>query len=185
MGFIVHIANLYRFMTGALIVVLLLILLTTMGAQIVLRYALNASLIWADEACRYLFVWISFLACVLAYERGEMGAFTLFRDSMPRRLGLLLAIATNLLAVLLLAVLTWYGFQYAARVGSQPVPALNFLLTSLFGGDVSVPSMFWVYLALPIGFASLAVRIFCDVIIYMQMFYRTGSAADLRSAYTE
>ena len=48
------------------------ILLAIMVLQVFFRYGLNASLIWAEEICRYLLIWASFLACGIAYARGEI-----------------------------------------------------------------------------------------------------------------
>lgn len=163
-----------------LIVAILLVLLIVMGTQILFRYGFNSSLIWAEEMCRYLLIWVSFLACALAYERGEVAGVTLLRDSLPRVAGILLAIVSNLLAIVLLCTLVVYGLQYAARVGSQPVPALGFILPDIFGPDVTVPSMYWVLVALPVGLAMLAVRLAVDIVLYGRMLATGRHAADLR-----
>ena len=45
----------------AFLVALIAVLLAVMGLQIVMRYSFNASLIWAEEVCRYLLIWVSLI----------------------------------------------------------------------------------------------------------------------------
>jgi len=81
---IAHISqNALRIMIGAMVAILLAIMIL----QIIFRYGLNSSLIWAEEVCRYLLIWVSFLAAFAAYERGEIAAITVLRRSEERRVG--------------------------------------------------------------------------------------------------
>lgn len=173
--------DIYRKGLRWLLIATLLTLLSIMGLQIFCRYALNASLIWAEEMCRYLLVWVSFLACAEAYERGEIAAVPILRDALPRRAGLALAILVNLLAIALMGTLTVYGLRYADMIGQQPIPAARFLLNDLFGAPDLAPAMFWVFAALPVGLSILTVRLAIDVVLYTRMFAGGGNAADLRA----
>lgn len=160
---------------------LIAVLLTIMGLQIVMRYAFNASLIWAEEVCRYLLIWVSLVAAVFAYERGELAAVTLLRDSLPRRTALGLAIFVNLVSAVLCLVLVRYGLRFAEMVGAQPIPAFRFLFEDTFGwGPETVPHVFWVYAALPLGMALMAVRLIVDVWIYVGLLRNGGSIDALR-----
>lgn len=171
----------YHTAMKAFLVVLIAVLLTVMGLQIVMRYSFNASLIWAEEVCRYLLIWVSLIAGVFAYERGELAAMTLLRDSLPRRPALALAILANLVSAALCLVLVRYGLRFAEMVGSQPIPAFRFLFEDTFGWSAaSVPQVYWVYAALPIGMALLAIRLLVDVVHYGVLWARGGSIEDLR-----
>jgi len=165
---------------STILIWMLIVLLTVMTLQIVLRYGFSMSLIWAEEVCRYLLVWVSFLAAVLAYERGEIASVPMLRDALPPRPGLALAILANLLGIVLLSVLVYYGFVYASRLGSSPIPAMKFLLGDLFGPDFPVPTVFWVYVALPVGLALFALRLAMDIVLYARMFGTGERASDLR-----
>ena len=48
------------------------VIVIVMGVQVFYRYALNDSLIWAEEICRYLLMVMTFLLVGPAFERGEM-----------------------------------------------------------------------------------------------------------------
>ncbi|WP_018699250.1 TRAP transporter small permease [Amorphus coralli] len=173
--------SVYQTAMKALLVLLIAVLLTVMGLQIVMRYSFNASLIWAEEVCRYLLIWVSLIAGVFAYERGELAAMTLLRDSLPRRPALALAILANLVSALLCLMLVRYGLRFADMVGSQPIPAFRFLFEDTFGwGPGTVPRVYWVYMALPIGMGLLAIRLLVDVAHYAVLWARGGSIDDLR-----
>ncbi len=167
---------------STILIWMLIVLLAVMTVQIVLRYGFSTSLIWAEEICRYLLVWVSFLAAVLAYERGEIASVPMLRDALPPNAGLVLAIVANLLGIVLLSVLVWYGFVYANRLGSSPIPAMKFLLGDLFGPDFPVPRVYWVYIALPVGLALFALRLAMDIVLYARMIGTGARASDLRLA---
>lgn len=177
-------AQIYTTALKWILVSLLACLLAIMGAQIVFRYGLNSSLIWAEESCRYLLIWASFIGIALAYERGEIAAVELLRDVLSRKAGLALSIIVNLAGAGLCAVLVYYGLRYASLAGTQPVPALRFIFTDLFGSEAGAPAMFWVYLALPVGMALLGLRLLVDVVAYARMFRTGDHARDLRGTHT-
>lgn len=153
---------------GALIAVvgLLLMLMTT---QIVLRYGFNASLLWADEVCRYLLIWLTFLAVALAYERGEVASLSFLSAMLPRVPALVFAALASLASAALCGLLVWYGWIFAERAGQEPIPALRFLFQDLFGAAApQAPRTFWVYLALPAGMTLLGLRLVADAAIYLR-----------------
>lgn len=160
---------------------MLMILLAIMTTQVVLRYGFSSSLIWAEEVSRYLLIWVSFLAAVQAYERGEIASVPMLRDALPRKAGLALAMFANACGVLLLIVLVRYGVIYAERLGGAPIPAMQFLLGDLFGPEFPVPTVYWVYIALPIGLSMLGIRLAVDIILYARMIATGEKAADLRA----
>ncbi|MDH3235858.1 MAG: TRAP transporter small permease subunit, partial [Alphaproteobacteria bacterium] len=57
-------------------------IVVVMVVQVFARYVLNDSLIWAEELCRYLLIWITFLFIGIAFERGEFIAI----DVLPNAL---------------------------------------------------------------------------------------------------
>ena len=55
----------------------MLAIVVIMVVQVFARYVLNASLIWAEELCRYILIWQSFLLIGIAYHQGELVALEL------------------------------------------------------------------------------------------------------------
>lgn len=153
----------FRLALRWLLVTLIGALLTLMIVQVVMRYGFNASLLWAEEICRYMLIWLSFLAAVLAYERGEVASLTFLSQRLPRVPALLLAAFCAALSMSLCLLLARYGWIYADRAGGAAIPAFRFILEDIFSADASnAPGTFWVYVALPVGMALLAARLLAD-----------------------
>lgn len=123
--------------------------------QVFSRYVIGSSLIWAEEVCRYLLVWTSFLVAGLAFQRGELAAMDLLKDMMPRWLKTLVLVPCYLLSVAFLGMLAWYGWEYAQTNRSQAMPAADFISQSLFGTDSGL-SIWWIYISVPVGSLLLA-----------------------------
>ena len=149
-----------------LLIALVGTLLAVMTTQIVLRYGFNGSLLWAEEMCRYMLIWMAFLAVVLAFERGEIAALGLMGSLLPRVPALILGIACAAISLVLCLLLAWYGWSYAERAGRSAIPAMGFILEGLFGENApATPGRFWVYVALPIGMVLLSLRLIADIVL--------------------
>ena len=114
------------------------------GANISLRYLTGHSLSWADEAARYLMIWMTFIGAGLALRLGAHVAITNLQDALP---GPGQKILRGLLVVVLLiffGFMVSVGIEYAQRMQYQLSPALRL-------------PFIYVYAAMPAGF-SLADR---------------------------
>ncbi|MEO9875043.1 MAG: TRAP transporter small permease [Anderseniella sp.] len=179
-----NLQTLWRELLKNLLIVMVGLLLAIMMAQVVMRYGFNNSLIWAEEICRYLLIWMSMLGLLFAYERGEIASVRIALYALPRRAAFVVAIIGNMLAASLCFLLVYYGFKYAMIAGSQPIPALRFIFSDLFGeAAVPVPVMFWVYAVLPVGVGLLGLRIAVEAIAYVKAARSTISLADHHGGY--
>lgn len=141
------------------------VLLAIMILQVLYRYGLNASLIWAEEICRYLLIFASFLACGIAYKRGEIAAILLIDRLLAPRAARLVGLIRNGLVLVLLGALVYYGWRYAVLSGTHPVPGIGFLLGDLLGRPTPSPvSVFWIYVSLPAGMALLGVHVAAEMV---------------------
>lgn len=156
----IGIVRAYRAAMAGLLGLMMALLFAIMCVQVFFRYGLNASLIWAEEVCRYLLIWVSFLACGIAYQRGEIAAMRILVEALPARLAALLAVLADVAVLVLLAFLMVYGWRYAVFAGGQRMPAADFIWNDILGGAGSAGlSLFWVYVAIPVGAALLAVHV--------------------------
>lgn len=136
-----------------LAVFLTVALVGIMGVQVFFRYVLNDSLIWAEEVCRYILVWSTFLFAGAAFQRGEMVSIELLVGRF-RSWGRLVFIVPGYVAALaLLGVIMWYGYVFAALNQTQTIPAADFIWASIIGSEnASVGlSVFWIYISVPFG----------------------------------
>ena len=107
--------------------------------QIITRFVLERPAEWTEVLIRFSLIWMVFLGIPMAFRLGAMVSVdVLYRWSGARTrrfLDAMVAIA----ALVLLAVTIIVGWDYAQRGRVQSVIGLE---------DVS---MFWAYLALPVG----------------------------------
>ncbi|WOI57523.1 TRAP transporter small permease [Palleronia sp. LCG004] len=116
------------------------------GANISLRYLTGHSLPWADEAARYLMIWMTFGGAGLALRVGGHVAITNLQDALPGRLQKILRGVICLGLLVFFAFMVQVGVEYALRMQSQLTPALR------------MPFLY-VYAAMPVGFGLLIVHL--------------------------
>ena len=98
------------------------------------------SFAWTEEVARFLLIWIAFLGAALAFQQGRHIAVTFVRDLMPLNLRRIITGAGILVAIAFLVTLAMIGWKYSGIQSFQKSPSLRI-------------SMFWVYLAAPVGSA--------------------------------
>jgi len=141
-----QIERLFVTLNGAAVILLLAGMAGVVGANVGLRYLTNNSLPWADEAARYMMIWMTFLGAGLALRSGMHVAITNLQDSLPNAARI--AVRALILVLLLgfFAFMVWVGWQYMQRMQFQKTPALRL-------------SFKYIYAAMPIGFGLLIVHL--------------------------
>lgn len=133
------------------------IIVVVMVVQVIARYVFNSSLIWAEELCRYVLIWQTFLFIGYAYYRGELVALDLISAKTSPRLYLAIRLLTAIPISIFLYVIIKAGIGHALRYQAQIVPAFDFIWMSLTGNELKVP-IFWIYVAAPVGCTILLVH---------------------------
>ena len=151
--------NTIRFLAGTTMLAIVLIML----AQVLARYVFNASLIWAEELCRYLLIWQTFLFIGMAYQRGELVAVDVVPDMLGPRSRLALKALMAIPIIIFLYLTAVNGYDYATRFGHQIVPAVDFIWMSLTGHGIGL-SIFWVYVSVAVGSVLLAAHILAALV---------------------
>ena len=107
--------------------------------QIVTRFVLEQPAEWSEILIRVSLIWMVFLGIPMAFRQGAMvSVAVLYRAASPR-LRRVLDAAVSLAALALMLVILWWGLDYAMRGRVQSMAGLESV------------SMFWAYLALPVG----------------------------------
>jgi TRAP-type C4-dicarboxylate transport system permease small subunit len=107
--------------------------------QIITRFVLERPAEWTEVLIRFSLIWMVFLGIPMAFRQGAMVSVdVLYRWSGPvmRRV---LDAAVAIAALALIAIIIFWGFDYAKRGMVQTVIGLEGI------------SMLWAYLAMPIG----------------------------------
>ena len=106
--------------------------------QVLFRYVLNSSLLWAEEVGIYAMVWLTFLgSSLLLREWGHIGITVLLRTA-SHRTRVRLVFGIEALMLLFLVFLVYYGTTTAVFGFSRRSPSMGF-------------STWWLKLAIPVG----------------------------------
>lgn len=106
--------------------------------QIFFRYILNSPLVWTEELCRYLFIWICFLGWTIALRRGTHIHISFLLEWLPWSVRKIVLIVFQSLICFFLVQLTRYGIAMTMRSFSVPTITLFF-------------SWAYIYLAAPVS----------------------------------
>lgn len=97
-------------------------MLAVVTLNVVLRYCFGYSITWTEESSRYMMVWITFLLFPYAQQRGELVALDFlvkrFREKQSI-IGVILALFTEALALLVLSACVYQSYFYLLRTFSS------------------------------------------------------------------
>jgi TRAP-type transport system small permease protein len=137
-----------EYLCAAVLIVIVLIVF----ANVVGRYFFHAPLRWSDEVAQYMFLWLSYLGALAALIRGRHYSVPNLVEMLPRLSRAAVKTLSDLIVLLILLVLVWFGWQLVDRLSFQTSPALG------------VP-VYYAYVALPLTAALMALAV-CGQIIY-------------------
>ncbi|NOI14941.1 TRAP transporter small permease [Vibrio hepatarius] len=125
---------------AALLIGSVLLIALNSIANVLGRYLFSHSLYFSEELNYFLIIAVTFIGCSYAARQSRHIRMTAFTDMLPKRWQTLANGVIYLLTAVLVAVLTWYAWQYIAKVSQMGrlSPALQVPLS-------------WVYLIAPIG----------------------------------
>jgi len=135
-----------------------------MIVQVFARYVLNDSLIWAEELCRYLLIWITFLFIGIGFQRGEFIAIDVLPNALTPRLRFLLKLVVTIPVLVFLWLMVTNGYAFATKFTAQTIPAVDFIWSSLTGSPAGI-SIVWVYISVPVGSALLLLHIAVSLVL--------------------
>lgn len=129
---------------------LLAISLALMGIvvvmEVIFRYVIKAPLAWNEELARYLMIWLTFIGGNVGIRRGtHVGAEGLKAFVSPRARKWVV-LASNSIIMIFLVLLLKYGWLHALSVWPQLSAMMRI-------------SMFWVYIAIPLGALLMIVQL--------------------------
>ncbi len=114
-------------------------------ANVILRYATDRSLLWAEEASRYAMIWMTFLGAGLVLRYGGHIGIETLHERFPRRAPFLRGLVV-LLLLGFFVFMVWTGVRYARLTWGQTTAAMEIPIGA-------------VYLAMPAGFALLTLHL--------------------------
>ena len=107
--------------------------------QIITRFILERPAEWTEVLIRFSLIWMVFMGIPMAFRHGAMVSVDVLYRWSPRRIQRVLDWVVFAAAMLLVLIIVYWGWNYANRGTVQTVIGLESV------------SMFWAYLALPVG----------------------------------
>ena len=107
--------------------------------QIITRFVLEIPAEWTEVLIRFSLIWMVFLGIPMAFRQGAMVSVDVLYRWSPPRIKRVLDFVVCFAALALVAVIVWWGWDYANRGKVQTMSGLESV------------SMFWAYLAMPVG----------------------------------
>jgi len=107
--------------------------------QILTRFVLEQPAEWTEILIRLSLIWMVFLGIPTAFRQGAMVSVDVLYRVVPALGKRVLDWAVAIASLALIAVLLWWGWDYAVRGKVQTMAGLESI------------SMFWGYVAVPVG----------------------------------
>ena len=125
----------------AMMVACLMMALSSIFAiqQIFTRFVIESPAEWTEVLIRFSLIWMVFLGIPTAFRQGAMVSVDLLYRMSGQRGRRVLDTVVAAAAMLLCVIIFWWGLDYANRGSVQSMIGLEGV------------SMFWAYLALPVG----------------------------------
>jgi len=124
-----------------------------MMIQVIMRL-IGSSLSWAEELCRYFYVWSVFLSISFSIKKGIVLRVDLLVSKLNAKLQKVVEIMLNIISIAVFTFLAYYAARTVAgvKMSLQTSPAMEL-------------PMYIIYLIIPISFCLVAIR--CIQQIYL------------------
>lgn len=147
-------------MVGACV---MLVIASSLGVfQIITRFVLEQPAEWSEILIRLSLIWMVFLGIPTAFRQGAMVSVDVLYRWSPPKIKRILDWVVALAALSLIGVILWWGWDYAQRGRVQSMAGLESI------------SMFWGYLALPVGALFCILGIIANLLDPMRMELETA-----------
>lgn len=133
----------YAFLSFCMIATTLLLF-----TNVILRYFFQSAIFWAEEALRYLIVWITFIGAATCVKEGAHISLDTILTIMPGKAKYWFGIISNLICLIFSFILFKFSLSFVWQVKTAQQ------VSSTIGG---LP-MYIVYSCMPVGLFLIAVR---------------------------
>lgn len=119
--------------------VLLVLIVAVMGIQVIMRYVLRSSLVWAEELSRYLFIWFVFMGLSYGIRQDIHIKVDIIETVFPKTKRIL-SVLQDAVFLLFCVYMLWPGYKVIAMLvdSGQKSPAMGLpmylVYISLLGG---------------------------------------------------
>jgi TRAP-type C4-dicarboxylate transport system permease small subunit len=117
---------------------------------------------WSEILIRFSLIWMVFLGIPAAFRQGAMVSVDVLYRWSPPKFRRVLDWLVCLAALALITIIFWWGWDYAQRGSVQSMAGLESV------------SMFWAYLAMPVGSVFCVIGIIGNLLDPMRLELETA-----------
>jgi TRAP-type C4-dicarboxylate transport system permease small subunit len=129
----------------AVLVAMVVIMVSSIFLQVIMRYVFNNSLSWSEELGKFMFVWVSWIGISIGQRRFEHIKIEMLTGRLPYRWAMVCNIVSDLIVICICATTAYYG----------ALLTVNQYTTNYAGIRISIS---WGYLAVTIGCGIMVLR---------------------------
>lgn len=106
--------------------------------QVIARYIFKSPLVWAEEACRYMFVWITFMSMGYCLRKGTLIKVDALLMKFPKLIQNIIEIISSVLTLALFAILFMRSITVVQQIAAsgQKSPALGIPMMYIYGASI-------------------------------------------------
>jgi TRAP-type C4-dicarboxylate transport system permease small subunit len=104
--------------------------------QVFFRYVLELPLAWTEELARFLFIWMTFVASVVAAIRGQHIAVELIVEKLPSVGEKAAGVFGNLVSAAFFGIISFYCISLWDRISLQRSPVLMIPMSYVYLGII-------------------------------------------------
>jgi len=146
-----------------LMLLLLIVVCIVMMTQIIRRYVMKDTLTWAEEVCRYCFVYMGCLSLGYCIRTKKMLKIDVLVSHFPQKLQTVLDLISRLIGLAFYLALFWASIGYVATNKARGMTSTG----------LGIP-MWIVYFAVLLGFLLASLRQIQDIFFFVRDITRKG-----------
>jgi TRAP-type C4-dicarboxylate transport system permease small subunit len=104
--------------------------------QVLFRYMFNSPLAWTEELARFLFIWMTFVAGVVAARRGQHIGVELIVNMLPSIGKKTIGVFAHLVSTVFFGIISFYCISLWSKLNSQLSPALLLPMAYVYLGII-------------------------------------------------
>jgi TRAP-type C4-dicarboxylate transport system permease small subunit len=113
--------------------------------QTVLRFTANIALSWAEELCRYLFIWMVFLGSGIGMRKSVHVGFDIIKNLLPEKFQIHLAVIIGAVVLFFSYQLCKGGLSLTEQVATQISPGLGIPMSFIYSALVTGAILFLIF----------------------------------------
>ncbi|MCA1769690.1 MAG: TRAP transporter small permease [Halomonas sp.] len=123
------------------------VMVVLISMQVFSRYVLGSSLVWSEELSRYLLIWAVYIGCSFAAKEDRHLEVTFIRSLLSESARRIVISISYIITIIFCGFCVVWGIEM-----------LNFLERTGQRTQSLGVSVYWVYLALPVGMTLMGLR---------------------------